>query len=138
MFKNYSRILFRNIQRHPFHTILNVSCLTAGVVSALLILLYIDFELNYDSIHSKADRVFRVTTTSIKTKERDIVAGWQNTPAPLGPVINQEYSGVEAYTRLYQFWVSENIQMINGEKIFQESEVYAADSTIFNVFSYQM
>jgi hypothetical protein len=31
----------------------------------------------------KADRVFRVTTTSIKTKERDIVAGWQNTPAPM-------------------------------------------------------
>ena len=138
MLKNYSRIVLRNIRRHPFHAILNLSCLSVGVAGALLILLYIDFELNYDSIHSKADRVFRITTTSIKTHERDIVAGWQNTPAPLGPTIKQEYSGVEAYTRVFQFWVSENIQLINGEKAFQESDVYAADSTIFNVFSYEL
>jgi putative ABC transport system permease protein len=101
-------------------------------------LLYIDFEVNYDSIHSKADRIYRVTTKSIKTHEREIVAGWQNTPAPLGPTIKQEYSGVEAYTRLYKFWVSEDISLINEEKAFQESYVYAADSTIFNVFTYEL
>ncbi len=130
--------MLRNIRRHPLHAILNLSCLTVGVAGALLVLLYIDFELNYDSIHSKADRVFCITTTSIKTHERDIVAGWQNTPAPLGPTIKEEYSGVEAYTRIFQFWVSENIRLINGERAFLESDVYAADPTIFNVFSYEL
>jgi putative ABC transport system permease protein len=138
MFKNYSRIVLRNTRRHPLHTILNLSCLTVGVAGALLIILYIDFELNYDSIHSNADRVFRITTTTIKTHERDIVAGWQNTPAPLGPTLKQEYPGVEAYTRLYQFWVSENIQLVDGDKAFQESEIYVADSTIFDIFSYDL
>jgi putative ABC transport system permease protein len=136
MLENYFKIILRNIRRHPLHTMLNLSCLTIGIAGTLLILLYLHFELTYDSYHSKASRIYRITTNAIKTHQKTIDVTWNSTPAPLGPVIQRDIAGVEAHTRLFQFWVSEDVQFAYNESVLKENDVYAADPSVFDVFSF--
>ena len=89
MLRNYLKVILRNIRRQPLHTVMSLSCLTIGIAGTLLILLYLHFELTYDSYHSNASRIYRVTTNAIKTHEKTIDVAWSFTPAPLGPTIEK-------------------------------------------------
>jgi putative ABC transport system permease protein len=60
MLKNYFRIAFRNLWRHGFFSFINILGLTVGITAFFLIFLYVNFELSYDSFHSKADRIYRI------------------------------------------------------------------------------
>ncbi|HKZ37579.1 MAG TPA: ABC transporter permease, partial [Chryseolinea sp.] len=137
MIKNYLKVMQRNILRQPMHIALNLSCLSVGIAGTLLILLYLHFELTYDRYHSNANRIYRVTTNAIKTHEKTIDVDWSSTPALLAPTIKQDYAGIEAYARLYQFWISENVKFRYDENVLEEAEVYAADPTVFDVFSFE-
>ena len=48
MFKNYFKIAIRNLLRSKGFSIINISGLAIGMASALLILLWIQDEWNYD------------------------------------------------------------------------------------------
>jgi len=100
MLKNYLKIIRRNIARQPAYAILNLSCLTFGIAAALLILMYLDFELNYDATHENADRIYRVETNSIETHDKVMEVNWRSTPAALGPYMNKDYAEIEACTRM--------------------------------------
>ncbi|HEY4336404.1 MAG TPA: ABC transporter permease, partial [Puia sp.] len=60
MLRNYLRIAFRNLWRHKGFSLLNIVGLTVGMVAFFLIFLYIRFELSYDRLYSKADRIYRI------------------------------------------------------------------------------
>ena len=60
MFRNYLRTAFRNLAKHWGFSLLNIIGLTVGMVAFFLIFLYVRFELSYDSMHTKADRIYRI------------------------------------------------------------------------------
>lgn len=138
MLKNYLIIIQRNIARQLGYTILNLSCLTLGIAAALYILLYIDFELNYDRFHTMEDRIYRIDTKSIETHEKVMDVGWRSTPANLGPYLQQDYPGIEAYVRFYKFWQDDEVKFQYEGKVIEEENVFATDSTIFEVFSFDL
>ncbi|MDN5214466.1 ABC transporter permease [Fulvivirgaceae bacterium BMA12] len=138
MFKNYMTIVRRNLASQPVYTILNLTCLTAGIAAVLYILLYLNFELKYDRFHTKADRIFRVETTSIKTHEKVMDVEWRSTPANLGPFIMQDYSGIENYVRIFQFWQNESVKFHFASKSLEEEDVFAVDATVFQTFSFNL
>ena len=62
MLKNYFKVAFRSLWRQPGYTALNIIGLTVGIASSLIILLYIFHETSFDKQHSKADRIYRLST----------------------------------------------------------------------------
>lgn len=60
MLKNYLKIVVRLIRRKKLFSFLNLLGLTIGLASSFLILLYVDFELNFDRFHENADNIYRV------------------------------------------------------------------------------
>ena len=62
MLKNYFKIAFRNIKRNKSYTLTNVLGLALGIASAVLIFALVSYHLSFDAYHSKADRIYRVTT----------------------------------------------------------------------------
>lgn len=138
MVRNYLLILGLKALKHPLSVLLNVTCLTLGITGTLLILLYLNFELSFDKVHQKADRIYRISTSAIKTHDKQTPVSWNSTPAPLGPVIKKEYAGVEAYVRLFKFWNSDQFTFHYNQQSFQEENVYAADATVFDVFSFDL
>ncbi|MCP4723458.1 MAG: ABC transporter permease, partial [bacterium] len=60
MFKNYLKVIFRNIKRNKGYSFLNITGLVIGISCSILIFLYIQYELSYDRYHRNADDIYRI------------------------------------------------------------------------------
>jgi putative ABC transport system permease protein len=128
MFRNYLLVAFRNLWRYRVFSGINLLGLAVGMASFLLISRYVAFERGYDAYNNKADRIFRVNCDT-KTETEVIHTG--TTAGPHGPAIKENFPEVEKQVR-----ISFNSFLVqNGSRRFQESNVLAADSTFFDIFS---
>ena len=60
MLRNYIKIAWRNILRYKTNSFLNILGLTIGLASVMLIALYIQNELKYDTVFKDSERIYRV------------------------------------------------------------------------------
>jgi len=51
MFKNYIKIALRNIKKHKGYSFINIAGLAIGMACCILILLWVQDELDYDQFH---------------------------------------------------------------------------------------
>ena len=131
MLKNYFKIAFRNLWRHKTFSFINIMGLAVGLTACFLIFLFVNFEMSYDSFHSKSDRIYRLVT-DLKTPSDDLhipVTSWA-----FAPKIKSEMPEVEAFTR-----VSDGSYLIKKDNLkFQEDKMLFADSSLFNVFDFEL
>lgn len=131
MITNYFKIAFRNLWRHKWFSLLNISGLAIGLTAGFLIFLYVSFELSYDGFHSKGDRIHKVVA-DIKTPSEVINA---DIPAwPVAPNLQREFPEVESAVRILDF----QALVQNGNKKFNEDNIIAADSSFFKVFDFEL
>jgi len=60
MIYNYLKVAFRNLARQKTYTIINILGLSVGLSCALLIMLWVQDELNFDAFHEKLPDICRV------------------------------------------------------------------------------
>lgn len=105
MFRNYLTVAIRNVMRQKLYAGINILGLAIGMACCLLILLYIQSELGYNSHYPHADRIFKVIRgTKTETGSQTFSA---LTSGPLGPEMQQQFPEVEETTRLYRLraWI---------------------------------
>ncbi len=90
MFKNYLKIALRNFLKHKSFSLINVSGLAIGMASCILILLWVQDELSYDTFHENADQIYRVT----RLENEDPTQGSCRVAAPWGPALQHDYPEV--------------------------------------------
>lgn len=132
MVRNYLISLYRNITRNKFYSILNIAGLSVGIAAATFILLYVQDERSYDKYHLKHNRIYRLETDFSVAGKHDHFAVTQT---PLGPALKIEFPEVEAFCR---FYAAGNSLFRVGEKEYYEDLFYFADSTLFDIFTYEM
>lgn len=133
MLKNYIKVAFRSLLRQPGYTALNIIGLTVGIASSLIILLYIFHETSFDKQHSKGDRVYRLST---EITEPDNAFRWASMTRPAAFIIKNENPEVIQAARMQGLSGQGGMRFsLNQVDYFQEN-VYAADSTIFELFDY--
>lgn len=130
MIKNYLKITIRHLSRQPGYTALNIMGLTIGIVSCLLIVLYLFNEMSYDKQYTKADRIYRISSDFT---EPDNAFRWAVTQHPLARTLKEEVPEVEQYSRIMS---NGRTSFTKGDYSFFELDVYLADSTIFELFDY--
>jgi putative ABC transport system permease protein len=131
MFKNYLISAWRNMTRSKLYTLINIFCLSVGITGAILIILFINHELSYDTHHEKHERIFRLDGKYQIGGQQSLLA---ITPFPLGPALKLEFSQVEEYTRVFR---QENVLVRINEREFLENDFAMVDTTIFEVFSHR-
>ncbi len=62
--KLHLKLVLRNISRNSMFALIKITGLALGLAISLLIGLYIHDELKYDRHHTKANRIYRVTSFS--------------------------------------------------------------------------
>ncbi len=131
MIKNYFKITLRNLWKHKGFSFLNITGLAIGMTAGFLILLYVGFELSYDTMHSKADRIYRVVA-DIQTPSEKIEA---DRPAwAVAPNLEREFPEVEAAVRLLGLDM-----LVRKDNIkFKESKAVAVDSSFFQIFDFKL
>lgn len=75
MFKNYFKLAYRTLIRQKAYSIINISGLTIGLASSILILLWVQNETNYDTFHKNANPIYRVVSDFGDSKTADNSAG---------------------------------------------------------------
>jgi len=130
MFKNYLKTALRNIEKHRSFTIINISGLAIGLACCILLAIYINSELSFDSYHEKKDRIFRIgESMSFKNYSGDQSA----TNGVIAAALKDNYPEVEETVRL-RF---ERTSTKYKDKQFLERFFYV-DKSVFNVFSWPL
>jgi len=131
MFKSLLKNAFRDITHKFGYSFLNILGMTLGITSALFLILYVSDELSFDRYHEKGDRIYRVQSHITETDDEFT---WIVAQIPFAPQVKADYPEVESFTRLINF---QRALFINGDIEFTEEDVYYADSTYFDIFTFR-
>lgn len=130
MFKNYFTVALRNIVRNKRFAFLNILGLAIGIVSCLLIYIFIQDELSFDAHHAKRDKIYRVQCFF---KFNDVEDKFGIVPFPAGPTLKSEYPEVKDMTRLF---ILGQQNITSDGKLYNVQNMHLADSTFFNIFDF--
>ncbi len=129
---NYIKIVLRKIRRQKGYSFINIAGLAIGMACCILIVLYIHSELNFDTFHEHANRIYVLGVSS----ER---AGYEfrgtASNATAAEVLQNDYPEVVQAVRYGYKSVS---NFIYGRKLFSINQVMYADENVFDVFTWPM
>src|SRR5690349_16335260 len=97
MIKNYLKVIWRNLSRNKFFSAINILGLSTGLACCILMFLFIQHELGYDSFHQHASTIYRLTSEAEGPNGKTNLAV---TPAPWAPLMKKDYPEISNYTRL--------------------------------------
>jgi putative ABC transport system permease protein len=131
MYKGYFKITLRNLWINRSFSLINIFGLAAGIATAVLIILYVLGETQYDQHHAAGYRTYRIAS-EVKGEK------WVAEPAPMAEALKKDFPEVEQVTRLLRFPGAEKILLKDEQqkKQFFETNVYYVDSTFFQLFDY--
>src|SRR5450432_3644622 len=132
MFKTNFKISLRNLMKNKLYSFINISGLTVGMASAVLIFLWIQNEVSHDRFHTKIDRIYLMNN---RDKNGSGVYVWNYTPKPMGLAIKKDYPEVEDVVRLNNSGA--NFLISNGDKHFSIHGDFA-DAGFLNMFSFPL
>ncbi|MDN5215638.1 ABC transporter permease [Fulvivirgaceae bacterium BMA12] len=130
MLKNLLKVAVRNIVKEKSYSSINILGLTIGITCSIFLLLYIVDELSYDKYHENAENVYRVVS---HIKEPDNEFTWAVAQIPMAPALKEKFPEVKDAVR---FFGTGRTLFKYEDKRFYEEDFYLADSTVFNMFSY--
>ncbi len=132
MIKNYLRIAVRHLLRQPGYAGLNIFGLTLGMVSSLIIILYLSQELSFDNYQKDADLIYRISS---RFEESDGTRdNWAYTQMPLGPTVMETFAEVNQYVRFIDLGRT-RLERANISYLVEDT--YLVDSTVFDVFTFE-
>src|SRR5688572_18935345 len=131
MFRNYIKIAWRNLLQHKALSFINIFGLAIGMAFAILIGLWIRFELSYDQFHSNKDRIAVVRKHTLFNNEK----GTQmSIPLPLYYELKSNYPEVKRVSRMD--WSNHHSLMIGNQK-FRKRGTYV-DPDFLKMFSFPL
>jgi putative ABC transport system permease protein len=130
MTKNFIKVVLRNLSKHKGFSFINITSLTIGIASCILILLWIQNELSYDRFHDNSDRIYRIVT--------DECIGGQSSKYPATPLniseaLENDYPEVEKYVRLFKGWGGLTVE--NNNRKFHAEYFFQVDPAFFDIFT---
>jgi putative ABC transport system permease protein len=131
MIKNYLKIAWRNLKKNRLYAFINIIGLTVGIVSCLLIGVYIKHELSYDRFNENADKIVRVSMDYNFGGNSQQMAV---TGTKVGPQFKRTFPQVVDFVRLNK------LTRVVGYKnqLFEEKNFLYADPSFFKIFSFKM
>ena len=129
MTKNVFIIPLRILIKQKGNSVIKIGGLAVGFSCSLLILLYVHFELTYDTFHEKAKHIYRVVEDITLPTGKTALASARG---PVGPLLANELPEVLRAVRFSRA----TMLMKYGDKNFQEDNIYFTDATVFDIFTY--
>ena len=131
MLRNYFITSVRSLAKSKGFSAINIIGLSVGLATFSLMAFYVYHELSFDRYHKNGDRIFRIVE-NLRT-ENELLLQSTSSP-PMGPHMLKDFPEVEKYVRI-QNW---SMLVERNGTSFYESDSYIADSTVFDVFSFNL
>lgn len=130
MIKNYFTIALRNLLKAKAFTIMNVSGLTVGMATAILIATWVYNEISFDRFHVNKHNIYQAWN---RGKMDDKIQCWPNTPSILAPTLSSEYADIETTSRTFSRWFVASV----GERNLS-AKALIADPSFLKIFSFPL
>jgi putative ABC transport system permease protein len=133
MYKSYLKLAVRRLLKERLYSVIKITGLSVALTCIFLIFFYVSDELSYDTYHDRPEDLYRVIQMPLDGSETDPTA---TTPFPLYEIIIDDYRHiVKSATRLFnQRAPKVSLNYIEGDRQFNETKFFFADSTVFDVF----
>lgn len=116
------------------YVFINLFGLAVGMAVSIIILLYVQFELSYDTYHPDVDRLYRVSRAWFNQDGNESLHLGHVAP-PFGPLIQSDFpDDVESVARL----MNADPLIRAGENAFVEERFFMADPEVFDIFSWEI
>lgn len=133
MIKNYLKTAWRNLVKNKFYSVINVAGLTLGLAIGILILLWVQDELSFDTFHKNAKNIYRLDIQGGTGTTKQI---FEFGVAPIAQLAKQELPEVTGATRLCY---DVNFSMYKyQDKVFADEAVAFADPSLFSMFDFPL
>ena len=132
MITNYLRQAIRYLRSNKGYFIINLLGLTIGVVSFILIVLWIKAEISYEKFHKNAGDIYRVDY--LLYEEGILEQHSASGSGAVGREMKNAFPEVKDYTRFSRL---EGLVRY-GDQIFKEKKMLFAQSSFFKVFSFPL
>ncbi len=134
MLQNILMIAIRNLRKNILFSIINVSGLSIGIAACVVILLFIQYELSYENMHSDKENIYRVLTIdhALGTNRQRVGI----TMPALGHALTESFPEVRSSLRLTS---GGQALFMNGENLSVYAQQFrSADSNFFDFFNYPL
>jgi putative ABC transport system permease protein len=125
------KLAFRTLYRNKLYTLLNVFGLSIGMASAILIFLWVQFQVSFDRFHQNGDDIYRVIQDQFYTNGETFHV--QVTPAGLSHLLKENIASIIHSTRYSDH---QTLFQVNDNKMIEE--VQLVDPDFFAMFSFPL
>lgn len=136
MRKIFFMTAIRTVAKNRNYTLLNVLGLTIGIAVALVIMMIIHYETNFDNFHKNKERIYRILTTS--TDENHQLAVSSLVPAPLPGSLKNDFPNIEVTD--INGYPSKPVAIVGqGGGIVKSfnSDLFFTDPSFFKIFDFK-
>lgn len=132
MVGNYLKSALRSLRKQPGYTAINLFGLALGLAVSLLIFLFVQHELSFDTYHPSSKNTYRVVLDA-RFNGSTMLA--PIAPAPMAKALLADYPEVENTTRVFGFGGERMIK--RGDAAFLDRQIMMADSSLFDMFQFE-
>jgi putative ABC transport system permease protein len=130
MFLHYLKVAYKNFFRQRGYSLINIVGLAIGMACCILILLWVQDEMNFDKFYDHADNIYRVICSDIWNGTRGKIVV---TPAPVGPALKEDFANIIRFTRFVK--ITNVLFEVDNKKIV-EDYITPVDPDFFRMFSF--
>lgn len=132
MFKLNLKIALRNLWKNKTSSVINIIGLAVGLSACLLLLLYVNYEMNFDRNFKDADKIYQVMTNFQDANGKiTSTGGVPGNGIPMA--IKTKIPEVDVITRIGG---GDESLIANGLKSFKKVDLFA-DPEILQIFNYE-
>jgi putative ABC transport system permease protein len=131
MIKNYLKIAIRTFHKNPVFSIINVTGLMIGLVSSILIGLWVADELSWDNFHINKERLYRVY---LNGKDDEGMFSQMAIPLPLWEEFKTNESAIEYVSPTNWGW---GALLTAGEKKLYKNTYFVGEDFL-KMFSFEL
>lgn len=132
MIRNYFKIALRSLWKNKGISTIHIIGLITGISCCLLMIVYIQHELSYDTFQEKGDRIVRTIMEYGDTKDNVVKGNFTGTKVL--PAFRANFPEVEDGVRMYK----EPTVVRLDTDVYNEKRFLYADSSFFRMFSFPL
>lgn len=136
LISNYVKVAIRNLFAYKLYSCISILGLAVGLAAVTLAAVYIRYELSYEDVHVKKDRIYRVIRKTTRDGDSPNYH-WAETSGALAAALRSEFPEIEHAALVNHSPVSGKIGVVHDGRTFQQHVVFA-DSSFFDMFTFPL
>ncbi len=121
----------RNIKKHKAYSFITIFGLAIGIAVCILIFLFVEYELGFDSHVSGRDHIYRVVTEIDNTEGESYSGG---TPYPTAAALRSDFPEMEQTAQIYR---DSDVMITVGEDRYDEDIALFVEPQFLSLFDTQ-